>query len=145
MVNAILTMEVRNTMQTRLSKTRLVILTVLSIVLEGCSISDWYNGYYVERSSSSSFDKKSDAYYNAESPQMKELRSKNDAYCTELSEKPENRVARIGFPNGVWNQPMYEQCMEKRGTPTYEAYVSEQVKKRDAERRARGEIFSPNM
>lgn len=60
--------------------------------------------------------KKSDAYYNAESPQMKELRSKNDAYCTELSEKPENRVARIGFPNGVWNQTMYEQCMEKRGT-----------------------------
>lgn len=60
--------------------------------------------------------KKSDAYYNAESPQMKELRSKNDAYCTELSEKPENRVARIGFPNGVWNQTMYEQCMEKRRT-----------------------------
>ena len=49
MVNAILTMEVRNTMQTRLSKTRIVILTVFSLVLEGCSISDWYNGYYVER------------------------------------------------------------------------------------------------
>ena len=116
MVNAILTIEVRNTMQTHSNKTRLVIMTVLSLVLEGCSISDWYNGYYVERSSSISFDKKSDAYYNAESPQMKELRSKNDAYCTELSEKPENRVARIGFPNGVWNQTMYEQCMEKRRT-----------------------------
>lgn len=67
MVNAILTMEVRNTMQTHSNKTRLVILTVLSLLLEGCSISDWYNGYYVERSSSISFDKKSDAYYNAES------------------------------------------------------------------------------
>ena len=140
MENAILTMKVRSTMQTHSSKTRLVILTVLSIVLEGCSISDWYNGYYVERSSSISFDKERDAYYNAESPQMKELRSKNQEYCLELSNKPENRVARIGFPNGVWNQPMYEQCMEKRGTPTYGAYVSEQVKKRDAERRARGEI-----
>ena len=145
MVNAILTMEVRNTMQTHSSKTRLVILTALSLVLEGCSISDWYNGYYVERAAVKEGQKKSDAYYNAESPQMKELRSKNQEYCLELSNKPENRVARIGFPNGVWNQPMYEQCMEKRGTPTYGAYVSEQVKKRDAERRARGEIFSPNM
>ncbi len=49
MVNAILTIEVRNTMQTHSNKTRLVIMTVLSLVLEGCSISDWYNGYYVER------------------------------------------------------------------------------------------------
>ena len=49
MVNAILTMEVRNTMQTHSNKTRLVIMTVLSLVLEGYSISDWYNGYYVER------------------------------------------------------------------------------------------------
>ena len=43
------------------------------------------------------------------------------------------------FPNSVWNQTLYEQCMEKRKTPTYGVYVSEQVKKRDAERRARGE------
>ena len=49
MVNAILTIEVRNTMQTHSNKTRLVIMTVLSLLLEGCSISDWYNGYYVER------------------------------------------------------------------------------------------------
>lgn len=49
MVNAILIIEVRNTMQTHSNKTRLVIMTVLSLVLEGCSISDWYNGYYVER------------------------------------------------------------------------------------------------
>lgn len=76
---------------------------------------------------------------------MKELRSKNQKYCLELSNKPENRVARIKFPNGEWNQPMYEQCMEKRGTPTYGAYVSEQVKKKDAELRARGEIFPPNI
>lgn len=44
------------------------------------------------------------------------------------------------FPNSVWNQTLYEQYMEKRGTPTYGAYLSEQVKKRDAERRARGGI-----
>lgn len=49
MVNAMLTIEVRNTMQTHSYKTRLVIMTVLSLLLEGCSISDWYNGYYVER------------------------------------------------------------------------------------------------
>lgn len=45
------------------------------------------------------------------------------------------------FPNSVWNQTMYEQYMEKRGTPTYGAYLSaEQVKKRHAEGRVRGEI-----
>ncbi|PIT37826.1 hypothetical protein BHC43_08245 [Snodgrassella alvi] len=136
-----LIIKVKNVMQYyHPSKKRLLILISISLLLEGCSISDWYNGYYVERSSSISFDKKSDAYYNAESPQMKELRSKNQEYCLELSNKPENRVERIGFPNGVWNQPMYEQCMEKRKTPTYGVYVSEQVKKRDAERRVRGEI-----
>ena len=140
MVNTILTMKVRNTMQTHSSKTRIVILTVFSLVLEGCSISDWYNGYYVERSSSISFDKKSDAYYDAESAQMKELRKNNDAYCTELAEKPENREARAGFPNGVFNDGMYSICMEKRGTPTFETYQSNQSKKEKAERRARGEI-----
>lgn len=46
MVNAILIKEVRNTMQTHSSKTRLVILTALSLVLEGCSISDWYNNVW---------------------------------------------------------------------------------------------------
>ncbi|WP_370387047.1 hypothetical protein [Snodgrassella alvi] len=127
-------------MQTRLSKTRLVILTVLSLLLEGCSISDWYNGYYVERSSSISFDKERDAYYNAESPQMKELRSKNQEYCLDLSNKPENRLQEKGYPNGVWNQPLFGRCMENRGTPTFQTYQSNQSKKEKAERRARGEI-----
>ena len=140
-----LTMKVRNTMQTRLSKTRLVILTVLSLLLEGCSISDWYNGYYVERSAVVKEQKKRKAFYNAESPQMKALREQNNAYCLEMASKPENRVARIGFPNGVWNQPMYEQCMQKRGTPSFDAYESILEEKRRAERRARGEIVPENQ
>ena len=145
MANATLTMEVRNTMQTRLSKTRLVILTVLSLLLEGCSISDWYNGYYAEEAAIIKGQKDRNAYYDAESAQMKELRKNNDAYCTELAEKPENREARAGYPNGVFNTPMYDGCMKDRGTPTYEAYMSMQAKKRRAERRAQGEIVPENQ
>ncbi|PIT38844.1 hypothetical protein [Snodgrassella alvi] len=77
MVNAISTMEIRNTMQTHLSKTRLMILTVLSLLLEGCSISDWYNGYYAEGAAIIKGQKDRNAFYDAESPQMKELRRKN--------------------------------------------------------------------
>jgi hypothetical protein len=72
---------------------------------------------------------------------MKELRKKNDAYCRELASKPENRVVRAGYPNGVSNTAMYTLCMERRGTLTYEAYSSMQAEKRRAERRARGEII----
>ena len=124
MANATLTMEEKNTMQIRPSKKQLLILTGISLVLCGCSISDWYNGYYVERSAVVKEQKKRKAFYNAESPQMKALREQNNAYCLEMASKPENRVARIGFPNGVWNQPMYEQCMQKRGTPSFDAYES---------------------
>ncbi|PIT39701.1 hypothetical protein BHC53_09350 [Snodgrassella alvi] len=140
MANATLTMGVRNTMQTRLSKKRLVILTVLSIVLEGCSISDWYNGYYAEGAAIIKGQKDRNAFYDAESPQIKDLRSKNDAYCRGLASKKENAMPMKGYPNGVFNTPMYDGCMENRGTPTYETYVSNRAKKRDAERRARGEI-----
>ena len=140
MANATLTMEERNTMQIHPSRKKLLIVTGISLLLGGCSISDWYNGYYVEKSANISYQRKSDAYYNSESPQMKELRKKNDAYCTDLAHKPENRLQEKGYPNGVFNEPMYELCMIKRGTPTYGAYSSMQAKKRDAERRARGEI-----
>ena len=140
MVNAISTMEIRNTMQTHLSKTRLMILTVLSLLLEGCSISDWYNGYYAEEAAIIKGQKDRNAFYDAESPQMKELRRKNRDYCREQASKPENRVARTGFPNGIFNSGMFELCMINRGTPTYEAYGSMLEKKRRAERRARGEI-----
>ncbi|PIT53166.1 hypothetical protein BHC44_06060 [Snodgrassella alvi] len=71
---------------------------------------------------------------------MKELRKKNDAYCRELASRPENRVARKGYENGVSNTPMYTLCMERRGTPTFETYEVRQDEKRRAERRARGEI-----
>ena len=144
MANATLTMEEKNTMQIRPSKKQLLILTGISLVLCGCSISDWYNGYYVERSAVVKEQKKRKAFYNAESPQIKALREQNNAYCLEMASKPENRVARIGFPNGVWNQPMYEQCMQKRGTPSFDAYESILEEKRRAERRARGEIVPEN-
>ncbi|PIT09526.1 hypothetical protein BGI38_11300 [Snodgrassella communis] len=141
MANVILILKERDTMQIHRAKTRLLLLTGFILLLTGCSISDWYNGYYVDRSSIKKYIKRSDAYYDAESPEMKELRKKNDAYCTELASKPENRVARAGYPNGVSNTAMYTLCMERRGTPTYEAYSSMQAEKRRAERRARGEII----
>ena len=136
-----LTMKVKNVMQYyRPSKKRLLIVTGISLLLGGCSISDWYNGYYAERTAVIKGQRDRAAYYDAESAQMKELRKNNDAYCTELAEKPENREARAGYPNGVFNDGMYSICMEKRGTPTFETYQSNRAKKRDAERRVRGEI-----
>ncbi|WP_371688010.1 hypothetical protein ABVF47_009840 [Snodgrassella alvi] len=98
-------------MQTHSNKTRLVILTVLSLLLEGCSISDWYNGYYAEGAAIIKGQKDRNAFYDAESAQMKELRSKNDAYCRGLASKKENAMPMKGYPNGVFNEPMYELCM----------------------------------
>jgi hypothetical protein len=130
----------RDIMQIHRVKPILFILTGLSMLLTGCSISDWYNGYYVERAAIIKGQKDSAAYYDAESPEMKELRKKNDAYCRELASKPENRVARKGYENGVFNSAMYDGCMEKRGTPTFGTYEARQAEKRREERRARGEI-----
>ncbi|PIT37832.1 hypothetical protein BHC43_08280 [Snodgrassella alvi] len=136
-----LIMKVKNVMQYYCpSKKRLLIVTGISLLVGGCSLSDWYNGYYVDRSSWKSYQKDSDAYYDAESPQMKELRKKNQDYCLELANKPENRLQEKGYPNGVWNQPLFGKCMENRGTPTFQTYQSNRAKQRDAERRARGEI-----
>ncbi|WP_037408443.1 hypothetical protein [Snodgrassella communis] len=132
-------------MQIHRVKPILFILTGLSILLTGCNISDWYNGYYVERVSIIKEQKRSAAYYDAESPQMKVLRKQNDAYCTELASKPENREPRAGYPNGVFNEGMYNRCMEERGTPPYGIYASMQAEKRRAERRARGEIVPENQ
>ena len=117
---------------------RLLIITGLILLLSGCNISDWYNGYYVERSSIKKYIKKSDAFYDAESLETKELRKQNDDYCTELASRPENRVVETGYKNTVFNEPMYRLCMEDRGTPTYLTYLARQKEKRDAERRARG-------
>jgi hypothetical protein len=139
--NVILTLKEKDTMQIRRAKPKLLIVTSLTLALNACSISDWYNGYYVERASIIKEQKRSTAYYDAESPKMKELRKKNRAYCLDLASKPENRVARAGYPNGVSNTAMYTLCMERRGTPTYEAHSSMQAEKRRAERRARGEII----
>ena len=145
MANVILILKERDIMQIHHAKPKLLLLTGLSVLLTGCSISDWYNGYYVERASIIKEQKRSAAYYDAESPEMKALRKKNQAYCLDLASRPENRVARAGYPNGVSNTPMYTLCMERRGTPTYEAYESMQAEKRRAERRARGEIVPENQ
>ena len=59
---------------------------------------------------------------------MQELRKQNNKYCLDLANKPENMVPRAGFPNGVWNQPMFEICMKNRGTLTYGAWASMQKK-----------------
>jgi hypothetical protein len=141
MANVILILKERDTMQIHRAKTKLLLLTGLSILLTGCSISDWYNGYYVERAAIIKGQKDSAAYYNAESPEMKELRKKNQAYCSDLASRPENRVVERGYKNRVFNEPMYSVCMEKGGTPTFGTYESRQEEKRRAERRARGEII----
>ena len=127
-------------MQIHRAKTKLLIVTSLTLALNACSISDWYNGYYVERASIIKEQKRSAAYYDAESPEMKALRKKNRAYCLDLASRPENRVARKGYENGVFNSAMYDGCMEKRGTPTFGTYEARQAEKRREERRARGEI-----
>ncbi|PIT51659.1 hypothetical protein BHC48_01120 [Snodgrassella communis] len=141
MANVILILKERDTMQIHRAKPKLLLLTGLSILLTGCSISDWYNGYYAERTAIIKAHKERDAYYNAESPEMKELRKKNDAYCTELASRPENRVVERGYKNRVFNEAMYRVCMRERGTPTFSTYESMQEAKRRAERRARGEII----
>jgi hypothetical protein len=137
----ILTLKEKDTMQIRRAKPKLLIVTSLTLALNACSISDWYNGYYAERTAIIKDQKDSHAYYEAESPQMKALRKQNDAYCTELASKPENAEPRAGYPNGVFNSGMYTVCMNERGTPTYNDYSSMQAEKRRAERRARGEII----
>ncbi|WP_143555321.1 hypothetical protein [Snodgrassella alvi] len=128
MADVILNSKERNIMQIRTAKIRLLILTGIGIFLTGCSISDWYNGYYAERSAISRSQRDENNYYNSESPQMQELRKQNQTYCLDLANKPENRVARDGYPNGVWNQGMFENCMEDRGTPTYETWAGMQKK-----------------
>ena len=125
-------------MQSWTTKIRLLILTGIGVFLSGCSISDWYNGYYVERFAIKEGQKNREKYYNSESPEMQELRKQNNKYCLVLANKLENMVPRAGYPNGVWNQGMYEICMKNRGTPTYGTWLSMQQKKRDEERRAKG-------
>ena len=119
MADVILILKERNIMQIRTTKIHLLILIGIGLFLSGCSISDWYNGYYVERSAIKEEQKNREKYYNSESPETQELRKQNQAYCLDLAKKPENRVARAGYPNGVWNQPMYIKCMRDRGTPVY--------------------------
>ena len=125
-------------MQIRITKIRLLVLIGIGVFLSGCSISDWYNGYYVERSAIKEGQKNREKYYNSESPEMQELRKQNNKYCLDLAKKPENRVPTAGYPNGVWNQGMYVNCMHDRGTPTYGDWLGMQKKKRDEERRAKG-------
>ena len=69
---------------------------------------------------------------------MQELRKQNQAYCLNLAAKPENRIAKDGYPNGLFNQPMFSRCMIDRGTPTYESYGGVLQRKHDEELRAKG-------
>lgn len=69
---------------------------------------------------------------------MQERRKQNQTYCLDLVHKPENRIARAGYPNGVWNQEMFSRCMIDRGTPTYESYGGVLQRKHDEELRAKG-------
>ena len=123
MADVILILKERNIMQIRTTKIRLLILIGIGLFLSGCSISDWYNGYYVDRSVIRKIQKEREEiynkYYKSESPEIKELRKQNLKYCIDLANKPENRVARAGYPNGVWNRPIYIKCMRDRGTPVY--------------------------
>ena len=138
MADVILILKERNIMQIRITKIRLLILIGIGLFLSGCSISDWYNGYYVEKSAIRKVQKEREKYYNSESPEMQELRKQNNKYCLDLANKPENMVPRAGYPNGVWNQGMYENCMHDRGTPTFGDWLGMQQKKRVKERRAKG-------
>ena len=138
MADVILILKERNIMQIRTTKIRLLILIGIGLFLSGCSISDWYNGYYVERSAISRYQKRENNYYKSESPEMQELRKQNNKYCLDLANKPENMVPRAGYPNGVWNQGMYTKCMKEKGTPTFGTWAGMQQKKRDEERRAKG-------
>ena len=125
-------------MQIRTVKLRLFILTSIALFLSSCSISDWYNGYYVEKSAIKEGQRNRDNYYNSESPQMQELRKHNDKYCSDLASRPENRVARDGYPNGVVNQAMFIGCMQDRGTPTYATYSSMQQEQLGSEFKIKG-------
>ena len=100
MADVILILKERNIMQIRTTKIRLLILTGIGLFLNGCSISDWYNGYYVERYAVKEEQKNREKYYNSESPEMQELRKQNQTYCLDLAKKPENRIPRAGYPNG---------------------------------------------
>ncbi|ORF04978.1 hypothetical protein BGI05_00235, partial [Snodgrassella alvi] len=80
MANAILNLKERNIMQIGTVKIRLLILTGIGIFLTGCSISDWYNGYYVERYAIKEAQKDREKYYNSESPEMQERRKQNQTY-----------------------------------------------------------------
>lgn len=138
MANVILTLKERDIMQIHRAKIKLLLLSGLSLLFTGCNISDWYNGYYAETTAIRRAHKKNDAYYDAESPEKKELRKQNQAFCFELASRPENRLERTGYKNTVFNETMFSNCMEDRGSPTYSTYMSRQAEKRDAERRARG-------
>jgi hypothetical protein len=101
MANTILTLKEKDTMQIHRAKSKLLLLTGLSVLLTGCSISDWYNGYYAETASIRRVHKERNAYYEAESPEMKELRKKikHTALIWPQSRKIglQKKVMKMGF------------------------------------------------
>ena len=126
MANAILNLKERNIMQIRITKIHFLIVVGIGVCLSGCSLPDWYNGEYAEREAIKKYLKADDDYYNAESPQMKELRKQNQSYCVDLASKPENRIQLRGSDKLFFNEPMFVLCMKNRGTPTYATYSSMQ-------------------
>lgn len=88
-----------------------LLLTSLMISLGGCSISDWYNGYYAEAAAMDRYDKRVNAFYAAESPEMKELRRKNSDICSQEEKAFIDKHPDV-IPYGVITK-----CMIDRGTP----------------------------
>lgn len=92
----------------------------LSMMLSGC-VTGWFLAYgamevqkLADYVSNSIDERKKKAFYDKETPEQKELRKKNNVFCTNLAEKPENREK-----DGRWSS-IYENCMKERGSPLYD-------------------------
>ena len=138
MADAILNLKERNIMQIRITKIHFLIVVGIGLCLSGCSAPDLYNGVYAEREAIKKYLKDEGDYYNAESPQMKELRKQNQSYCIDLASKPKNRIKMRGYDKPVFNEPMFVLCMKKRGTPTYATYSAMQQEKLGSEFKTKG-------
>ncbi len=105
-------------------KIKIITLMIFCIGLSSCTlpmilahptIERWADKRTIEK-----YDEARDAYYDKETQEQKQLRKENLIICNELSERPENRIPRKGFPNGISNQQLYRDCMKKRGSPLFE-------------------------
>ncbi len=99
-----------------------ILLTSVFLFMTACTpqiTQDLWNGNYATRAASKSFDKQSDAFYAKETMEQKRLRKKNQMDCLTLAELPKNLVHEKGDVHGSWNQKLYKECMNSRGTPVF--------------------------